>query len=98
MGAVFPVITGIGRFGRLGVVLGSSNYLSAFPGSLGFPSGSAVKNLPAVQETWVQSLDREDPDRGHGNPFQYSGLKDPTDRGAWQAAVRRVTKSRTQLK
>ena len=26
-----------------------------------FPGGSVVKNSPAVQETWVQSLDREDP-------------------------------------
>ena len=28
---------------------------------LGFPGGSAVKNLPAIQETWVQSLGQEDP-------------------------------------
>ena len=28
---------------------------------LGLPSGSAVKNLPATQETWVQSLGQEDP-------------------------------------
>ena len=28
---------------------------------LGFLSGSAVKNLPAMQETWVQSLGWEDP-------------------------------------
>ena len=27
----------------------------------GFPGGSTVKNPPAVQETWVQSLGREDP-------------------------------------
>ena len=30
----------------------------------GFPGGSAVKNLPAIQETqeiWVQSLTQEDP-------------------------------------
>ena len=27
----------------------------------GFPGSSAVKNLPAMQEMWVQSLDREDP-------------------------------------
>ena len=27
----------------------------------GFPGGSAVKNLPTVQETWVGSLDWEDP-------------------------------------
>ena len=28
---------------------------------MGFPGGSVVKNLPAMQETWVQSLDQEDP-------------------------------------
>ena len=27
----------------------------------GFPGGSAVNNLPAMQETRVQSLGREDP-------------------------------------
>ena len=29
--------------------------------TVGFPSGSAVKNPPAMQETWIQSLGREDP-------------------------------------
>ena len=28
---------------------------------LGFPGGSVVKNLPAMQEVWVQSLGQEDP-------------------------------------
>ena len=28
---------------------------------MGFPGGSDGKNLPAVQETWVQSLGWEDP-------------------------------------
>ena len=28
---------------------------------LGFPGGSTVKNLPATWETWVGSLDWEDP-------------------------------------
>ena len=27
----------------------------------GFPGNSVKKNLPAVQETWVQSLNQEDP-------------------------------------
>ena len=27
----------------------------------GFPGGSAVKNPPTMQETWVQSLGQEDP-------------------------------------
>ena len=29
--------------------------------TLGLPSGSAVKNLPAMQETWIPPLGREDP-------------------------------------
>ena len=27
---------------------------------LGFPGGSNVKNPPAIQETWIRSLGRED--------------------------------------
>ena len=27
---------------------------------MSFPSGSGVKNMPAMQETWVQSLGQED--------------------------------------
>ena len=34
----------------------------------------------------------------HGNPLQYSCLENPTDSGAWQATIHRITKSRTQLK
>ena len=33
------------------------------------------------------------PGEGNDNPLQYSCLGDPTDRGAWQAAVHGVTKS-----
>ena len=29
--------------------------------TLGFPGGTDVKNLPTMQETWVQSLGWEDP-------------------------------------
>ena len=28
---------------------------------MGFPDGSVIKNLPAMQESWVRSLSREDP-------------------------------------
>ena len=51
-----------------------------------------VKNLSAVQETWVRVLGRED-SLEKGNPLQYSCLEDPMDRGACQAAVHGVTKS-----
>ena len=38
-----------------------------------------VKNLPAMQETWVLSLGWEDPleEGQHGNPLQYSCLENP---------------------
>ena len=35
---------------------------------------------------------------GHGNPLQYSCLKNPMDRGAWWATVCGVAKSWTGLK
>ena len=35
-----------------------------------------VKNPPAIRETWVQFLGREDPPgEGKGHPLQYSGLE-----------------------
>ena len=37
------------------------------------------------------------PEEGHGNPLQYSFLKNSKDRGAWQAIVHRVAKSWTKL-
>ena len=35
---------------------------------------------------------------GHGNPPQYSCLKNPMDKGAWQPTVHKVAQSWTQLK
>ena len=37
------------------------------------------------------------PGKGNGNPLQYSCLRNPMDRGAWQATVRGVAKSQTRL-
>ena len=52
-----------------------------------------VENLPALQETQIQSLGREDPlDKGtSGNPLHYSCLENSMDRGAWQTTVHGVT-------
>ena len=33
------------------------------------------------------------PGGGHGNPFQYSCLENPVDRGAWWATIHRVAQS-----
>ena len=38
------------------------------------------------------------PGARNGNPFQYSCLGNPMDRGAWQPMVHRVAKSHTRLK
>ena len=54
-----------------------------------------VKNLHAVQETWVLSLGQEDP-LEKGTATHSSILA--WERGAWLTAVHSVTKCRTQLK
>ena len=57
-----------------------------------------VKNLPAMQETRVQSLGPEDPvGKEMATPLQYSCLENPMDGGAWWATVHGVGKNRTQL-
>ena len=57
-----------------------------------------VKNLPAVQERWVESLGQKDPlEKGRATYFSNSCLENPMDRGAWWATVFGVTKSQTQL-
>ena len=64
----------------------------------GFPGGSMVKDLPAMQEMQVQSLVRRSPGGGNGNPLQYSCLEKTNDRGARQATVQAVCKkSQAQL-
>ena len=58
-----------------------------------------VKNLPAsarnVKRLKFDSGSGKSLGGGHGNPFQYSSLQNPLDKGAWQATVHRVAKSRT---
>ena len=59
-----------------------------------------VKNLPAMAEpqvTWIRSLPESEksPGGGNDNPFQYSCLDNPKDKGAWWATVHGVTKSWT---
>ena len=52
-----------------------------------------VQNLPAMQETWVQSLGWEDPlEEGMATYSSILAWRIPMDRGAWQAAVHSVAK------
>ena len=57
-----------------------------------------VKNPPAMQETWVQSLGWEDPlEEGMATPCSVRAWRIPLDRGAWWATVHGVAKSKIQL-
>ena len=61
--------------------------------SMGFPSASVVKNLPANPgDMGLISGSGKSPGEGNGNPLQYSCLENPMDRGAWQATVHDVAK------
>ena len=65
---------------------------------MAFPGGSVVKNPPAnAGDMGLIPGSRRSPGEGNGNPFQYSCLGNPVDRGAWRAAVHVVTKSQTRL-
>ena len=86
---------------------------SSIPGSGGTPGeevayplqyswaplmAQTVKYPPAMQETWVQSLGRENPlKEGMATHSSILAGRSPMDRGAWRAVVHGVTKSWTQL-
>ena len=57
----------------------------------------AVKNPPAMWETWVQSLGCKDLEKGMATHSSIPAWRIPMDRGAWWATVRGVAKSRTWL-
>ena len=70
---------------------------------MGFPKGSLGSKESSCDAGATGDMDAiSGPGRsfggGHGSPLQYSYLKNPMDRGAWQATVHRVAKSWTQLK
>ena len=49
-----------------------------------------VQNPPAMQETWVRSLDWEDPlEEGMATHSSILAWRILTDRGAWRATVHR---------
>ena len=60
---------------------------------LGFPVSSVVKNLPAkAGNVGLIPGSGRSPVGGNSKPLQYSFLRNPMDKGAWQATVHRVTK------
>ena len=57
-----------------------------------------VKSPPAMQETWVQSLDWDDPlEEGMATPSSIFVWRIPMDRGAWWVTLHGVAKSQTRL-
>ena len=90
-------------FSLLLLIISGLNFISLSLRSLqGFPSGASVRNLPANagDRREVGSIPRWErcPGGEQGNPFQYSCLENPMDRGAWWAIVHRVAKSWTWLR
>ena len=62
----------------------------------------AVKNAPAntgdIRDVGSIPRSGRPPGGRHGNPLQYSCLKNPIDGGAWWATVHGVTQSQILLK
>ena len=55
-----------------------------------------VKNPPAMQETWIQSLEWEDPlDEVMATHSSILAWRVPMDRGSWWATVHEVAKNWT---
>ena len=50
-----------------------------------------VRDLRSIQN-WEDPLEED-----MANPFQYSSVENPMDRGAWRATIYRIAKSQTQL-
>ena len=64
---------------------------------VGFTGGSVVMNLLMQGDMDWNPGSGRCPGEGNGNSLQYSGLKNPMDRGAWWATVHGVTNSWTRL-
>ena len=62
----------------------------------GLPSWQSDKESACQCRSSILGSERL-PGGRNGNPFRYSHLENPMDRGAWLATVRGVAKSQTQL-
>ena len=62
---------------------------------MGFPGNEVGKNPPAnagdTRDSGSIFGSGRSPEAGSGNPLQYSCLVNPMDKGAWWAAIQRVT-------
>ena len=65
--------------------------------SRGASGRESASNAGDISDTGLIPGLRRSRGEGHGNPRQYSGLENPTDRGAWRAAVHGVAERRPRL-
>ena len=76
-------------------------FRQAFMGDMGFPVGTAVKNLGAnagdIRGVGLIPGWGRFSGVGKGNPLQYSCLENSMDRGTWWATVHGAAKSWTVL-
>ena len=64
----------------------------------GFPGGlDGKESAHSIGDQGSIPASGRSPGEGNGNSLQYSCLENPMDRGAWQATVHGVLKSRTRL-
>ena len=57
-----------------------------------------IKNPPAMQESWIRSLDWEDPlEEGMAIHSSILAWRISMERGAWRATVHGITESQIQL-
>ena len=62
------------------------------------PGGSGGKTSACnAGDLGSSSESGRSPGEGYGNPFQFSCLENPMDRGAWWATTHGVTRSQTRL-
>ena len=82
------------RFSMIANIFFKVHIWSFYQEAWASPVAQLVKNLPAVWETWVQSLGWEDPlEKGKVTTLQYSGLENSRD-----YTVHGVTKTQTRLR
>ena len=76
--------------------------MSKFMHMVRLPRWHKLKNLPAnaedLRDAGLIPGSGRSPGGGHRNPLQCSCLENPMDRGAWQAMVHGVAKSRARQK
>ena len=65
----------------------------------GFPGGLAIKKSAGnAEDSGSIPESGRFPRKETSNPFEYSCLENPMDRGAWRAAIHMVAKCQTRLK